>query len=129
MSGFKNFILRGNLVELAVAFVMGLAFAAVVTATVDLIMGIIGKIGDQPDFSAWRPGGLLLGVWVTAVISFLIMAAVVYFVIVKPYTVAKDKFFPAEDSGTPADVALLEEIRDLLAGRSTGGPAGGSPTT
>ena len=45
MTGFKNFILRGNLVELAVAFVMGLAFATVVTATVDLIMGIIGKIG------------------------------------------------------------------------------------
>ena len=47
----------------------------------------------------------------------MILAAVVYFVIVKPYTVAKDKFFPAEDTGTPADVALLEEIRDLLATR------------
>ena len=117
MSGFKNFILRGNLVELAVAFVMGLAFATVVTATVDLIMGIIGKIGDQPDFSGWEPGGLPFGAWVTAVISFLIMATVVYFFIVKPYTVAKDKYFPAEDSGTPADVALLEEIRDLLASR------------
>ena len=117
MTGFKNFILRGNLVELAVAFIMGLAFAAVVTATVDLIMGLIGKIGGQPDFSAWKPGGLLFGAWVTAVISFLIMAAVVYFLIVKPYTVAKEKYFPAEDAGTPADVALLEEIRDLLATR------------
>ena len=47
----------------------------------------------------------------------MIMAAVVYFLIVKPYTVAKEKFFPAEDTGTPADVALLEEIRDLLATR------------
>ena len=117
MTGFKNFLLRGNLIELAVAFIMAAAFAKVINATVALILGIIGKIGDQPDFSAWRPGGLLLGVWVTAVISFLIMAAVVYFVIVKPYTVAKDKFFPAEDSGTPADIALLEEIRDLLATR------------
>ena len=53
----------------------------------------------------------------TAVISFLIIAAVVYFLIVKPYTVAKDKYFPAEEAGTPADVALLEEIRDLLATR------------
>lgn len=117
MSGFKNFILRGNLVELAVAFIMGAAFAAVVTATVNLIMGLIGKIGGQPDFNAWKPGGLPFGAWVTSVISFLIIAGVVYFFIVKPYTVAKDKYFPAEDSGTPADVALLEEIRDLLAAR------------
>ena len=58
MTGFKNFILRGNLIELAVAFIMGGAFATVVTATVDLIMGLIGKIGGQPDFNgwtAWRP--------------------------------------------------------------------------
>jgi large conductance mechanosensitive channel len=117
MTGFKNFILRGNLVELATAFVMGIAFAAVVTATVDLIMGLIGKAGGQPDFSAWKPGGLLVGAWITAVISFLVIAAVVYFLIVKPYTIAKDKYFPAEEAGTPADVALLEEIRDLLAAR------------
>ncbi len=45
------------------------------------------------------------------------MAAVVYFLIVKPYTIAKDRYFPAEDAGTPADVALLEEIRDLLTAR------------
>ena len=117
MTGFKNFILRGNLIELAVAFIMAGAFATVVTATVDLILGIIGKIGDQPDFSAWTPAGLLFGAWITAVISFVIMAVTVYFVIVKPYTAAKDKFFPAEDTGTPADVALLEEIRDLLSAR------------
>ena len=117
MTGFKNFILRGNLVELATAFIMGIAFAAVVTATVDLIMGLIGKVGGQPDFNAWKPGGLLVGAWVTAVISFLIISAVVYFLIVKPYTVAKDKYFPSEEAGTPADVALLEEIRDLLATR------------
>jgi large conductance mechanosensitive channel len=117
MTGFKNFILRGSLVELAVAFIMATAFAAVVKATVDLIMGLIGKIGGQPDFNAWKPGGLPFGAWVTALVSFLILAAIVYFLIVKPYTVAKEKFFPAEDTGTPADVALLEEIRDLLATR------------
>ena len=119
MSGFKTFILRGNLVELAVAFVTGLAFAAVVTATVDLIMGLIGKVGGQPDFSAWQPGGLPVGAWITAVISFLIIAAVVYFLIVKPYTVAKERYYPTEEAGTPADVAVLEEIRDLLATRGT----------
>jgi large conductance mechanosensitive channel len=53
MSGFKNFILRGNLVELAVAFVMAGAFALVVNATVDLILGVVGKIGGQPNFTGW----------------------------------------------------------------------------
>jgi large conductance mechanosensitive channel len=117
MTGFKNFVLRGNLVELAVAFVMGTAFALVVTATVNLILGIIGKIGGKPDFNDIQPGGLPVGAWITAVISFLILAAVVYFLIIKPYTVAKDRFFPAEEIGVPADIALLEEIRDLLAER------------
>ena len=117
MSGFKSFILRGNLIELAVALIMALTFTAVVTATVDLIMSLIGKVGGQPDFSGWRPGGLPVGAWLTALISFLIIAAVVYFLIVKPYTAAKERFFPAEQEGTPADVALLQEIRDLLAAR------------
>ena len=117
MTGFRNFILRGNLIELAVAFIMGGAFATVVTATVKLIMDLVGKVGGQPDFSAWTPGGVSLGAWITAVVSFVILSAVVYFVIVKPYTVAKDKFFPAEETGTPADITLLEEIRDLLATR------------
>ena len=115
MSGFKNFLLRGNLVELAVALIMALAFTAIVTATVDLIMGLIGKVGGQPDFSGWTPGGLPFGAWVTAVISFLIIAAVVYFLIVMPYTKAKERYFPSEAPGTPEDVKLLQEIRDLLA--------------
>jgi large conductance mechanosensitive channel len=114
MSGFKNFVLRGNLVELAVAFVMGTAFALVVTATVNLIMSIVGKIGGQPNFSKWHPHELPVGAWLTAIVSFVILAAVVYFLVVKPYTVAKERFFPADPAGTPADVALLEEIRDLL---------------
>jgi len=119
MSGFKNFLLRGNLIELAVAFIMGGAFATVVTATVELIMGLLGKIGGQPDFAGWTPGGLPFGAWVTAVIAFVILAAVVYFVIVVPYTKAKERYFPASDEpGTPEDVALLTEIRDLLAARS-----------
>ena len=115
MEGFKNFILRGNLIELAVAFVMAAAFGLVVTATVALITGLIGKIGGQPDLSAWQPGGLPFGAWVNAVIAFLVLAAVVYFLVVKPYTLAKERFFPGEEEGTPADVSLLTEIRDLLA--------------
>ena len=124
MTGFKNFILKGNLIELAVAFIMGLAFAAVVTATVNLLMDIIGKIGGQPDFSSYDPGGVSVGAWITAVISFLILAAVVYFFIVMPYTKAKERYFPADEPGTPADVELLTQIRDLLASNQGGTRAG-----
>ena len=122
MTGFKNFILRGNLVELAVAFIMAAAFASVVTATVGLIMDLIGKVGGTPDFSNYEYKGISIGIWLTAVISFLIISAVVYFLIVKPYTVAKERYFPSPEPGTPEDVKLLQEIRDLLAaqqGRGT----------
>jgi large conductance mechanosensitive channel len=118
MSGFKNFLLRGNLIELAVAFIMATAFAAVVTATVALIMDLIGKAGGTPDFSSYAPGGVSVGAWLTALISFVTMAAIVYFLIVLPYTKAKERYFPSEEQGTPADVAVLEEIRDLLRARN-----------
>ena len=123
MTGFKNFILRGNLVEIAVAFVIGLAFAAVVTATVTLLMDVIGKLGGKPDFSSYSPGGVSVGAWITAVISFVILAAVVYFLIVLPYTKAKERYFPSPEPGTPEDVKLLQEIRDLLVAQQGGPPA------
>jgi large conductance mechanosensitive channel len=125
MSGFKNFILRGNLVELAVAFIMAAAFAAVVTATVNLLMDVIGKIGGSPDFSDYSPGGVSIGAWITALITFLILAAVVYFVIVVPYTEAKERYFPSPEPGTPEDIKLLQEIRDLLATQSGRTPPSG----
>ena len=68
MKGFKEFVLRGNLVELAVAFVMATAFAAVVTAFVQVILDIIGKVGGSPDFSNYAPGGVHAGVFLTALI-------------------------------------------------------------
>ena len=73
---------------------MATAFAAVVLATVDLIMGLVGKIGGQPDFKGWEPGGLPFGAWVTAVIAFLVLAAVVYFLVVKPYTARPRALLP-----------------------------------
>jgi large conductance mechanosensitive channel len=121
MTGFKNFILRGNLVELAVAFIMAAAFAAVVTATVGMIMDLIGKLGGTPDFSSYSPGGISVGAFLTALISFLVIAAVVYFFVVMPYTKAQEKYFPKEEVGTPDDILLLQEIRDLLAQRNASG--------
>ncbi len=122
MTGFKNFILRGSVVELAVGLIMATAFTAVVTATVTLLMDVVGKIGGTPDFSSYHPGGVSVGAWITALISFLVIAAVVYFVIVVPYTEAKERFFPSPKPGTPEDVKLLEEIRDLLAAQQRGNP-------
>ena len=108
--GFRDFVLRGNLVELAVAFIMAAAFATVVTATVALLMDVIGKLGGTPDFSNYAPGGVHVGAWLTAIISFVIMAFVVYFVIVVPYQKAREMMARDEDdelSAVPEDVALL----------------------
>ena len=122
LKGFRDFVLRGNLVELAVAFIMVAAFATVVTATVALLMDIIGKLGGTPDFSNYAPQGVHVGAWLTAIISFVIMALVVYFVIVVPYQKAREMMARDEDdelSAVPEDVALLTEIRDLLAARGS----------
>jgi large conductance mechanosensitive channel len=120
MTGFKNFILRGNLVELAVAFIMATAFAAVVTTFTAIILDLIGKVGGTDDFSNYTPGGVHVGAFITATITFLVIAAVVYFLIVKPYTVAKERWFPSPEPGTPDDIKLLQEIRDLLAAQGGG---------
>lgn len=123
MSGFKNFILRGNLVEIAVGLIMALAFVEVVNATVGIIMDLLGKVGGTPNFSNYTPGGISVGAFLTALVAFVIMAAVVYFIIVVPYAMAQERYFPSDDPGEPADVALLTEIRDLLA-RQQGSSAG-----
>jgi large conductance mechanosensitive channel len=111
MSGFKNFLLRGNLVELAVAFIMGAAFASVITAFTALITANLP--GLDGTFKGAEEGDA--GFFLNALIAFILLAAVVYFFIVVPYTKAKERFFPTEAPGEPADVALLTEIRDLLA--------------
>lgn len=117
MSGFKKFVLQGNLVELAVAFVIAAAFGTVVKAFVDVIMSLIGKIGGQPNFDDIKPGGVPIGVFITALVGFVILAAVVYFLVVKPYQSAKERFSTAEEAAAGAEIALLTEIRDSLRAR------------
>jgi large conductance mechanosensitive channel len=90
LSDFKNFLMRGNLVQLAVAVVLGLAFAAVVAALVeDLITPLIAAIAGEPDFSdlTFTVNGSTFryGDFINALLSFLIIAAVVFFLIVRPY--------------------------------------------
>ncbi|MBA2698625.1 MAG: MscL family protein [Nocardioidaceae bacterium] len=125
MKGFKDFVLRGNLIELAVAFIMAVAFTTVVTATVTMIMDVLGELGGTPDFSHYRPGGVHVGDFLTALVAFLILSAVVYFGIIVPYTLARERMnrgTSAEPSPVTEDVALLTEIRDLLAGRTADPP-------
>lgn len=123
LKGFKEFIMRGNLVELAVAFIMATAFAALVTETVNLLMSIVAKAtgSKTPDFSAWKPGGVPVGVWINAVITFLILAAVVYFFIVVPYNKLQARRAKGEEPTPPSEeVTLLTEIRDELRSRNSG---------
>ena len=124
MTGFKNFILRGNLVDLAVAVIIGTAFAAVVTAFTGMLLSAIAKVtgGEEPNFDEFAPGDVLIGPFLTALIAFLILAAVVYFFVVTPYVRAKERFFPSAEPGTPEDVKLLQEIRDVLLAQQSGGP-------
>jgi large conductance mechanosensitive channel len=89
VSDFKAFLLRGNLVDTAVGIVIGLAFAAVITAFVgDLITPLIAAIAGKPDFSALsftiNKSHFLYGAFFNAVISFVVIAAVLYFLVIKP---------------------------------------------
>ena len=89
MKDFKQFLLRGNLVDMATGIVIGVAFAAVVTALVsDLITPLIAAIGGNPDFSSLKfsvnGSHFLYGAFINALISFLVIAAVVFFLVIKP---------------------------------------------
>lgn len=110
MTGFKNFVLRGNLVDLAVAFIIGVAFASVVTTFTAWLTGLLPKSAS----SIFENTPNSFGAFLNAVISFLILAAVVYFFVVTPYTKLREKYFPSEAPGTPEDIKLLTEIRDAL---------------
>jgi large conductance mechanosensitive channel len=123
LTGFKDFIMRGNLIELAVAFIIGGAFATVVTTFTAVILSLISKAtGDGVNFTSWQPGKVPLGAFVTAAIAFLIVAAVVYFFVVTPYNKLQERMSRGEEPAPPApDIALLTEIRDLLAGRTGSG--------
>jgi large conductance mechanosensitive channel len=97
VKGFRNFISRGNLIELAVAVVIGTAFAAVVTAIVaDLITPLIAAIGGKPNFGALKftvhNSTFLYGNFINALLSFLIIAAVVYYLIVAPMARVTERF-------------------------------------
>src|SRR5437763_295937 len=99
LGGFRKFILRGNVVDLAVAVVIGAAFTAVVTAFVrDFVTPLIGALGGQPDFASVvftaNNSQFRVGDFINALLSFLIVALVVYYFVVAPTNALMDRFKP-----------------------------------
>jgi large conductance mechanosensitive channel len=119
IKGFRDFLLRGNVVDLAVAVIIGAAFGAVVASLVaDVITPIIGAIGGQPDFSAITLGPIRIGSFLNAVLSFLVIALVVYFLVVVPMNQIMERARRQTEAAAPPaptkEEVLLAEIRDLL---------------
>ena len=118
VQGFKEFILKGNLIELAVAFIMATAFATVVTTFTAVLLGFVGKVGGQPDFSEVTLLDVKVGLFLNALVAFLVIGLVVYFFVVVPYNKLLERTKKEEPpAALPDDVLLLQEIRDLLANR------------
>lgn len=134
LKGFKEFIMRGNVIDLAVAVVIGAAFTSIVNALVDGIFNpAIAALFDAASLkdvakvtipsTTGEPAVLLFGAVIAAVIQFILVAAVVYFVLVMPINHMRKRAEARRKAGVeepeaapPADIALLTEIRDLLRG-------------
>ncbi|MDO5097293.1 MAG: large conductance mechanosensitive channel protein MscL [Corynebacterium sp.] len=133
LKGFKDFILRGNVVELAVAVVIGTAFTAIVTAFTDnLINPMLAAVGGADvsglgfQIISSNPNTFVdFGAVITAALNFLIIAAVVYFILVAPMNklnemmAARKQVETEEEEPAPIEVELLTEIRDLLKQQKT----------
>jgi large conductance mechanosensitive channel len=125
---FREFLLRGNVIDLAIAVVLGAAFGAVVTSFVnDILMQVIAMVGGEPDFSGLsftiNDAEFRYGAFLNAVIAFVIIGAAVFFLVVKPLNalMARRKAgLEPEPEAVPEDVVLLGEIRDLLRAERAG---------
>jgi large conductance mechanosensitive channel len=113
---FRDFLLRGNVVDLAVAVVIGAAFGAIVTSLVaDIITPLLGLLG-LPDFSTWTiqvgDAEMRIGAFLNTLISFVTIAAAIFFLVVKPM----NRLMPTKEEAPagPSEVELLAEIRDEL---------------
>jgi len=138
LKGFKDFILRGNVVELAVAVVIGTAFTALVTSFTNSflkpLIGLVGGGGTTGGEAVVNQQHFTWGAFINAVITFVLTAAVVYFVVVLPMKTLMERRKRGEEPGpvAPTQVELLLEIRDLLRsqqGMSPGHDPSGPGTT
>ena len=131
LTGFKNFILKGNVIDLAVAVVIGAAFGAVVTALVQAVMmPLIAALVGSPNFDSFalltiNGNEVKFGVLLTAIVNFLLVAAAIYFVVVVPMNHMIERrnrrlgIDPSikEEAAEDPQIALLTEIRDSLNSR------------
>ena len=132
---FKSFVLKGNVITLAVGVIIGGAFGKIVDSMVkDIITPLIGMVGGAPDFSGIAigahkvvkdgkevlEGGIMIGNFINAAISFLILAAVVFFLIVKPYNALMEKFEkkPAPTPAGPPPATLEDVVAAIKASKS-----------
>ncbi|HEX2411669.1 MAG TPA: large conductance mechanosensitive channel protein MscL [Solirubrobacteraceae bacterium] len=122
---FREFLLRGNVIDLAVAVILGAAFGAVVTSFVeDLLTPLIAAVGGKPDFAGLtvtvNESRFRYGEFINAIVSFLIIGASVFFLVVKPVNALMARRKAGEEpepEAVPENVVLLGEIRDLLKAR------------
>lgn len=111
---FREFAVKGNVMDLAIGVVIGAAFNKIVTALVEaVIMPLLGKLIGNPDrFSAWELGGIKIGILVQSIVDFIIIAFVL-FLVVKAINRFRKDLLAAPAPPTPSEV-LLQEIRDEL---------------
>ena len=119
---FRDFIAKGNMIDIAVGFIMGVAFTALIGSLVsDVLMPIVAIPFGEPSFNSiiWTINGseILIGTFITSVVAFLLVALAVFLFIVKPYNAYKADTETDEDEG-PSEVDLLTQIRDSLANQS-----------
>jgi len=121
---FRVFIAKGNMIDIAVGFIMGAAFTALVGALVEnVLMPIVAIPFGEPNFDSiiWTINGsqILIGSFITALVMFLLVAIAVFFFIVKPYNAYRARTEAAEEAPAgPTEIDLLTEIRDGLAARN-----------
>lgn len=119
LKGFRDFISRGNVIDLAVAVIIGAAFNQIVASFVsDIFTPILGALGGAPDFSAIKLGPMAVGKFINAIVNFLIVSSVIYFFVVVPINNLTNKrkkdettIIPPEP---PEEVKLLREILETL---------------
>ena len=125
MTGFKNFIMRGNVVDLAVAFVIGLAIVNIIGAIVaGIITPLLAALFGQPNLDSVgtftiNNADFSIGVVLTALVNFLLVAAALYFLIVLPMNKLRERTAKSEEPAGPTETELLTEIRDALQSRNS----------
>lgn len=130
LDGFKKFLLRGNVVELATAVVIGAAFTGIVTAFTEAIINpLLAMAFDADALADATLGPFKIGLLLAATINFLIIAAVVYFALIFPMARLKERMDERRgiqpDEPAETDVEVLQDIRELLRAQQQSGPAAG----